>query len=332
MQISFQPEQVDGTGKIVPVPVELKGLLVPWTDSQCISYDFGTIIRQVLATPDYRIYASVFSIHRPVTLFPSWDAPTIALQYTRQGKILSRLNGSEDVILDPSRYSLFHVAAGKHVLRPQPGLSESLRIEISPDYLQELLVAHPQLQCMLDNLHQHHQTGALLPPVRMNGKVKNIIHDIYQCRKTGPSLYLELKAHIYGLLSAYDDEITLADDLGNLQATKTEKIVIEVKQYIGDFPHIHECSLENLSKRFCISPSALKLHFKKQCHVSIGDYVQQQCILKAQQLLQLGADPIRDIAIQLGYTDVSNFSRAFRNYMGCSPNELRTHPERRRRR
>jgi AraC-like DNA-binding protein len=181
---------------------------------------------------------------------------------------------------------------------------------------------------MLDMLHGQHKTGELLQPAKMNGKVRNIIHEMYQCRKTGPSLYLEMKAHIYGLLSAYDEELTSVSDLENIHASKTEKIIMAVKQYISNYPHIHECSLENLSRKFYISPSALKLHFKKHCQVSLGDFVQQQCLLKAAELLLLGIDPVRDIAQQLGYTDVSNFSRAFRNYTGWSPNEVKLHPER----
>lgn len=329
MQTSIQTDKVNGSeGIIVPVPGDLKGLLAPWADAECTSYDFGTIVRQVLSTPDYQVHVTLFNFIQPVTLYPSCDTPTIALQYIKQGRIISRLSGSEEVILDPCRYSLFHVAAGKHFSQPQEGLSESLRIEITPTYLKELLGAHPQLQKMLKMLHDQHKTGELVAPARMNGKVKNIIHEMYQCKKTGPSLYLEIKAHIYSLLSAYDEELTLAHDLENIQASKTEKIIMAVKQYISGYPHIHECSLENLSRKFNISPSSLKMHFKKHCHVSLGDFVQQQCLLKARELLLLGIDSVRDISQQLGYTDVSNFSRAFRNYMGCSPNEVKLHPER----
>ena len=311
------------------MPCELKGLLAHWADAHCVSYDFGTVIRQVLDTPDYKIHIAVFNILKPGgTLFPSWEAATIALHYIRQGKILSRLDDSEELVLDPLRYNLFHVAAGKHISQPQEGLTESLRIEINPVYLQELLGAHPQSKKMLDMLHEQDKTGAVLAPARMNGKVKNIIREIYQCRKTGLSLYLELKAHIYGLLSAYDEELTMAYDLENIQASKTEKTIMAVKQYITGYPHIHECSLEHLSKQFNISPSSLKLHFKKQCQISLGDFVQQQCLLKAREMLLLGIDPVREISLQLGYTDVSNFSRAFRNYMGRSPNEVKQHPDR----
>jgi len=329
MQTSVQTDTVNGSGGyIVPVPCDLKVLLAPWADATCTSYDFGTIVRQVLSTPDYQVHVTLFNFVRPVTLYPSWDTPTIALQYIKQGRIISRLGGSEEVVLEPSRYNLFHVAAGKHFSQPQEGLSESLRIEISPAYLQELLGAHPQQQKMLEMLHDQHKTGELLAPARMNGKVKNIIHEIYQCKKTGPSLYLEIKAHIYSLLSAYDEELTLANDLENIQASKTEKIIMAVKQYITSYPHIHECSLEKLARHFNISPSSLKMHFKKHCQVSLGDFVQQRCLLKARDLLLLGIDPVRNISQQLGYTDVSNFSRAFRNYMGCTPNEVKLHPER----
>lgn len=328
MQLSFKPDQLNGSGgRPAPVPCELKGLLAPWAEAQCTSYDFGTIIRQVLDTPEYQVHSAIFDFTRPMTLYPTWESSTVALLYIKQGKIISRLKDNEDTILDPFRYSLFHVAAGKYISQPQAGLNESLRIEIRPDFLQELLDAHPQLHQMLNTLHEQDLTGELLSPGRMTGKVKNIIHDIYTCRKSGPSLYLEMKAHIYSLLAAYDEELTLVNDLEHIQASKTEKTIMAIRKFVSGYPHIHECSLESLSKKFNISQSALKVNFKRQCQVSLGDFVQQQCLLKARELLLLGIDPVRDISQQLGYTDVSNFSRAFRNYMGCSPNEVKLHPE-----
>lgn len=328
MQISNALQLIHDTGEAVPVPKVLKERLVSWATIICKEYDFGNIIIQELKTADYNIYITVFNITKPVKLYVYWEKPTVALQYTREGEIICRLNNQDRILLEASRYNLFYLANGSYSLHPPSGISESMHIEIGPAYLKDLLSAHTPLQKMMQNLYEANTTGGVLFPARINGKVKNILHEVYQTNKTGHSLYLEMKAQIYRLLSAYDEEITLTHYLDSIQASKTAKTILAVKQYIIDYPHIHECSLDSLAKQFAISPSALKVNFKKQCDISLGDFVQQQCILKAQQLVLLSIDAIRDIALQLGYTDVSNFSRAFRNYMGCSPNEMRLHPER----
>ncbi len=302
--------------------------MVSWAGADCQAYDFGFIVRQTFATADYSIHITLFQISAPVTLYPSWDSPAIALQYIREGKILTSLKNGEEMALDASKYYLFHIAPGQHISRLQPGMSESLRIEINPVYLKDLLDAHPKLRNMLQELYKSQETALLLSPAALNGKVKTILHSMYQCHKTGPSLQLEMKAHIYELLSAYDEEITLANDLETIQASQTEKKIMAVQQYVMQHPHIHECSMENLSRQFNISMSLLKTHFKRQYNISLGEFVQKQCINKARELLLSGIAPVQDIAFQLGYTDVSNFSRAFRNHMGYSPNLLRLYPDR----
>ncbi|WP_188316173.1 helix-turn-helix transcriptional regulator [Chitinophaga agrisoli] len=326
MQLSNHPQH--DTGRVVPVPRELKNRLVPWATSHCKEYDFGHALLQELITPDYGIYITSFDVQFPAKMHATWDRPTVTLQYTREGEILCRINNQEKIMLEGSKYNLFYLTAGAYVLQPLPGISESLHIEIGPTYLKDLLTAHAPLQKMMHNLYAANTSGGILFPARMTGKVKSIIHEMYQSRKAGHSLQLEMKTLIYRLLCAYDDEITLNNYLETVQASKTSKLILGVRHHIIDYPHIHECSLDQLSKRFNISPSSLKVNFKKQCDISLGDFVQQQCIIKAQQLLLLGIDSIRDIALQLGYTDVSNFSRAFRKYMGCPPNEMKLHPER----
>lgn len=327
MLLVNNPPQQNAIGKAAPIPRELKKYLVSWADVECLAYDFGVIVRQTFVTADYSIHITLFQISAPVTLYPSWNSPTIALQYIREGKVLTRLKNGEEMALDASKYYLFHIAPGQHISYLLPGMSESLRIEINPTYLKDLLDAHPKLQNMLNELHKSSQTALLLSPAALNGKVKNILHNMYQCRKSGPSLQLEMKAHIYELLSAYDEEITLADDLETIQTSQTEKKIVAVQQYVIQHPHIHECSMESLSRQFNISMSLLKTHFKKQYSISLGEFVQHQCINKARELLLSGVAPVQDIAFQLGYTDVSNFSRAFRNHMGYSPNLLRLYPD-----
>jgi AraC-like DNA-binding protein len=326
IRISNHPGQVPDTGTVVPTPKMLKDRLAPWSVAMCKKYDFGYIITQELLTTDYNIYVTILDISKPVALYAHCEKPTVALQYTKEGEILCQLNNQDKLLLKTSHYNLFYLDADVYVLHPSPGISQSLLIEVCPAYLKDLLYAHDLLnEMMQQHLHQANNNGGVLFPARINGKVKNILYEMYQSNKTGHSLYLEMKAHIYRLLSAYDEDITLIEYLDNVRASKNEKIILAVKHHIIEYPHIHECSLDNLAKKFSINASSLKGNFRKQCNIALGDFVQQQCILKAQELVLLGIDSIGDIATQLGYTDVSNFSRAFRNYVGCSPNEMRLH-------
>ena len=63
--------------------------------------------------------------------------------------------------------------------------------------------------------------------------------------------------------------------------------------------------------------------FKQQFSFGIHEYVQKVRMDKAKELLDDSALKIQDISEMLGYKDKNYFSKAFRNYYGCSPSEFR---------
>lgn len=63
--------------------------------------------------------------------------------------------------------------------------------------------------------------------------------------------------------------------------------------------------------------------FRKGCGVSLGRYVSQRRMELARRRLEEGGGQIKDIAIDLGYTDVSYFDRVFKRTFGMTPKECR---------
>ena len=63
--------------------------------------------------------------------------------------------------------------------------------------------------------------------------------------------------------------------------------------------------------------------FQQVTGMSFSTYMQIMRLEKARDMLQFGKEPIRAIAEHCGYSEVSNFSRAFKNHFGDSPNNIR---------
>lgn len=86
--------------------------------------------------------------------------------------------------------------------------------------------------------------------------------------------------------------------------------------------HISEpLSIPQLAKAVHMNECYLKKGFKEMFGSSIFDYIQQERIKKAKQLLLNQKESINDIAIELGYSNTSNFTNAFKKNTGFAPSE-----------
>lgn len=88
--------------------------------------------------------------------------------------------------------------------------------------------------------------------------------------------------------------------------------------------------LENLDKNITIPVIAnkigtnecyLKKGFKEVFQKTIFDFIQENRMLKAKHLLETKNMSITDVAFNVGYSSLSSFSQAYKNYFGISPTE-----------
>jgi len=84
-------------------------------------------------------------------------------------------------------------------------------------------------------------------------------------------------------------------------------------------------TLEQVAAQIGISPSTLKRGLARS-RTSYSELLDQVRYRMARRLLTETDLPLRDIAVEVGYTDPGNFSRAFRRITGLSPGELRRTP------
>lgn len=103
---------------------------------------------------------------------------------------------------------------------------------------------------------------------------------------------------------------------------KPANLMEEVKKYI-DQHFMESITLSDLSDRFFVSYSHLSKSFHKTFHLSFSEYL---LTLRMEYALELVSRPelsIQDIAAQVGYDNLFNFSRAFKSYFGKSPSHFR---------
>ncbi|QJD82837.1 response regulator transcription factor [Cohnella herbarum] len=106
-------------------------------------------------------------------------------------------------------------------------------------------------------------------------------------------------------------------------------IVDKVKRYIHDQLGLQSLSREDVANHVFLNPDYLTRVFKKETGFSISDYMQQQRIEFAKRLLCDSRLSVSDIAVEIGYTNLSYFSTLFKRTTGLNPIDYRKQCSRR---
>lgn len=96
----------------------------------------------------------------------------------------------------------------------------------------------------------------------------------------------------------------------------------EIAEYIREY-HAEKLSLTHLANRAGFHPLHLTRMFRKYYGLSIGDFVRRCRIDRAVKLLACPDASTSQIALILGYSDQSHFTRAFKRETGYLPGQFR---------
>lgn len=82
-------------------------------------------------------------------------------------------------------------------------------------------------------------------------------------------------------------------------------------------------SIENLSKAAMMSTTKLKNRFKEVYGMKLYEFYNRNRLREARRLIESGQYSIKEAGYRIGFTNLSNFSKAFRKEFGFLPSALR---------
>ena len=112
----------------------------------------------------------------------------------------------------------------------------------------------------------------------------------------------------------------LQDYLRRLQQRYPDSLQEQVRDIIGRTLPSGECSLERVAATLDLHPRVLQKRLKK-LGSSYGRLLRQTRLDIARQHLRHGNMAVTDLALNLGYAEVSVFSRNFKQWTGLSPRQ-----------
>lgn len=158
---------------------------------------------------------------------------------------------------------------------------------------------------------------------------------VYALKKKGLSLrnLNSLELSLEGPEITYTDEqfkqrmesiiaVVCADSAADENRLQKNSIVNELKRYIQQNLH-KRITRDELSEHVHLNESYLSRLFHKETGMSPSDYILQERMKKAGELISETDEPIYEIANQLCYDNFSYFSKMFKKVYNITPQEYR---------
>lgn len=190
----------------------------------------------------------------------------------------------------------------------------------SPKLLLELVPFFPQLQRLLQDS----------PQTILNGKggwaipsMKEITNQILDCPydETTRQFYYDLKVRelLYQLL-----EVSFKRSTKSYSFTPFETARIhEARSILANHIDRKPPTIRSLSKQVALNEFKLKTGFRKYFNSGIFEWLMEQKMQHARELIKNTNKPIKEIASLIGYPRTTNFITAFRRQFGFTPGSLR---------
>lgn len=115
------------------------------------------------------------------------------------------------------------------------------------------------------------------------------------------------------------------DAANHVKEEKPESYYEDIRRKVGDYlnEHYRDARLEDAAVQVNLSPAYLSSLLKDRFGIKFSDWLQKIRMEKAADMLRDANYKTYDIAYYIGYDNPKSFSRAFRNYYGCTPMEYR---------
>lgn len=107
-----------------------------------------------------------------------------------------------------------------------------------------------------------------------------------------------------------------------IESNRTHRQISQIVNYINHH-YTQRLTLEDLSKRFYLSPSHLSRTFKESTGFTFIEYVNNFRVKEACAMLKSSRLSVSDIAERVGFDNLTHFGRMFKSIMGLSPLKYR---------
>ena len=294
------------------LPEAAGNYLIPGASAMAASGVFGHILFQQIQSNGILIRIQHFLLNRGCTFTMMESEPLLKLRFHLGNHIQYHIEGLGNLVFYEQGYNLLHIPyQNNHLHFQHAGVYVSVDIHYPVYTLSQKL---PPLVLMNDFQKKVlHQQPAMLVPVNQvaNRTLLTQVHQLMQAaQRPGNSLYtrsMALLAHCIENISEHPvwEPVTLSMQEAQAIYQARTKMEKELKQ---------EWTMKELIELTGLNDYKLKTGFQQLYQSSPAEYLRDIRMEKAWQLLSGKKHTVSQVAREVGYTNLSAFSKAFKKY------------------
>jgi len=242
---------------------------------------------------------------------------------TNQNFYIMRVDEAADQN-ENSKTALFFSDAGTewYYMAPAKTRLRTMHLLFAKNWLQELLMNEPKGEVLI--------TNALLPGTLyhyeiLDSEYKRLMNHIIQRQKESAFEQLIIQNSVMLIIERFFTRYykKISEEYKPIRASADElqRLKTVESEILKDFSYTPP-NINQLSRMAAMSPSKLKLIFKEVFGMPVYQYYQKHRMQKGKAMLITQKYSIKQVAAELGYTHVKDFSKAFQKHFDQFPDEL----------
>jgi AraC-like DNA-binding protein len=201
--------------------------------------------------------------------------------------------------------------------------SKSIRIILQENWVQQNLKINDEVMVLSD----YTSKNSISHPNPFDAHNRMLFDEVFLSDPSNPMHQMILKNRIMLLLEYFLSKLYRSvkakegTAVKKLKSSDLNKLMEIESILVRDFS-TSPPTITMLAERTGMSVSKLKTAFKKVYGTGIYEYYQKNRMQKARTLLLTGQYNVKEVGLHLGYTNLSNFSLAFKKEFGILPSQV----------
>ncbi len=315
----LQPEKMYGRGTKIEKNTGL------YTEFK-VDTKYGTAkATRYAVMPGIELYYNNFHISKGLDYsgFTTDDRNILVINHCHSGKFEFEFDNGEFTYLSAGDLAVnsfaFYNTRARCPMLQYSGISIIIDMDIVPNVLNELEKLLQMTVVDINALQQRLCPESSCFIIRSTPALSHIFDELYSVQDIVKQKYFSLK--ILELLLFLDTAKPNNEKRIYFRRKQVEAIKAIEKYITKDLRR--QVTLIELSEKFTISLTTMKICFKEVYGTSIYQYIKAYRINAAATVLRDTSKSIEDISFEVGYESPSKFTAAFRSIMNITPTEYR---------
>ncbi|MCD2425913.1 AraC family transcriptional regulator [Niabella pedocola] len=308
-----------------PLPHLHQSLIIPSMSSLALSGGWGHMLFQHKRMEAFEIWFSSYHVKQRRRFKVRADIPVIEFSFLIHNSIVQRIHTPYDNWVEETQFNIFYLPYVEDQVQFEPGLQyTTLDVHCTTGFLQRLAPYYPEiLQPFLDAIAAG-RTPAQIFPHHMfaTQNMVNLANWILRLLRApvvdGLTLELAVKLLLYAALACKAD-LQLGGRIVSLsRISQINRVSTALLKNLTEEPNFRV-----LSRQAGMDETYLKKLFAKRFNQPPYSYWQEHRMNEAFTRVVHTNEPLTDIALEMGFSAVSNFSKAFKKLYHFTPSHFR---------